>query len=139
MDTNVLSEARKGSRAALGVRNWLVSVDAEDLYVSVLALGEIRRGIEKLRPQAPDQAHVIERWLETLYQEFSDRVVPVSLAIADEWGRMSPPNPLPAIDGLMAATAKVMNLTMVTRNVRHYAGTDLRLLNPFDDTPVRFR
>ena len=131
LDTNVVSEVRKDPRADAGVRLWLAGVHSWDLYVSVLTLGEVRRGIQKLRTKDSKQAHVIEQWLATLYYEFADRVIPVTIDIAEEWGRLGAERPIPTVDGLMAATASVKNMTMVTRNTRHFKDIGLTLSNPF--------
>ncbi len=131
LDTNIVSEARKGERADPGVVAWLSSVRERDLYISVLVVGEIRQGIERLRRRDPAQAEPFNAWLERLLREYADRVVPVNAEIAEEWGRMNVPDPLPAIDGLMAATAKARGMTFVTRNTADVARTGIRLLNPF--------
>ncbi len=131
LDTNVVSEARKGRRADAGVRTWLSRVPSEGLYVSVLVLGEIRQGIEGLRRRDPSQAEVLEVWLYGLRQEFSERILPVSVEVAEEWGRMNVPDPISSRDGLMAATAKVEGMTFVTRNTADVERTGVRLFNPF--------
>jgi len=131
LDTNVVSEVRRRDGEPRVVR-WLSSVASDELFVSVLVLGEVRRGIDRLRPRDPDQAAVFERWLAELYERFSDRVLPIDATIADEWGRMTASSTVPVEDGLMAATAKVRGLTFVTRNVAHVARTGARLLNPWD-------
>jgi toxin FitB len=135
LDTNVVSEARKPT-ANLGVRTWLASVPEEELYLSVLVVGEIRQGIERLRSRDPAQAVVFETWLSTLLRDFADRILPVTAEVAEEWGRMNVPDPLPVIDGLMAATAKLRGWTLVTRNVADLARAEVRLLNPFDPPPL---
>jgi len=130
LDTNIVSEARKRN-ADSSVRAWLASVPTADLYLSVLVVGEIRQGIERLRRRDPSQAMVYEAWLSALRHEYSDRIVPVTGDVAEEWGRLNVPDPLPVIDGLMAATAKVHGWTLVTRNVADLDRTGVRLLNPF--------
>jgi toxin FitB len=131
LDTNVISEVRKRSPDP-GVREWLASVPESDLYLSVLVVGEIRQGIERLRRRDPAQAAPYETWISALLRGFSDRLVPVTAEVCEEWGRLNVPDPLPVIDGLMAATAKVRDWTFVTRNVAGLARTEVRLLNPFD-------
>jgi toxin FitB len=131
LDTNVISEARKPA-ADPNVRAWLASVPDAELYVSVLVIGEVRQGIERLRRRDPARVEVFEAWLSALRHDYGDRVVPVSAEVAEEWGRLNVPDPLPVIDGLLAATAKVRGWTLVTRNVGDLARTGVRLLNPFD-------
>jgi toxin FitB len=134
LDTNVISEARKPA-ADPNVRAWLASVPDAELYVSVLVIGEVRQGIERLRGRDPARVEVFETWLSTLLHDYGDRIVPVTAEVAEEWGRMNVPDPLPVIDGLTAATAKVRGWTLVTRDVGDLARTGGRLLNPFDPRP----
>lgn len=131
LDTNVISEARKPAPNS-NVRAWLASVPDGDLYLSVLVVGEIRQGIERLRRRDPAQAAPYETWLSALRHGFADRLVPVTTEVCEEWGRINVPDPLPVLDGLMAATAKLRDWTFVTRNVADLARADVRLLNPFD-------
>ncbi|MGH3430141.1 MAG: type II toxin-antitoxin system VapC family toxin [Mycobacteriales bacterium] len=130
LDTNVLSELRKRAPDA-GVAAWFDSVDSGQLYLSVLTVGEIRQGICRLHRRDQAQAAVFDRWLAGVVRTYSDRVVPVTAAVAQEWGRLNVPDPVPVVDGLLAATAKVHDWTLVTRNVGDVAGTGARLLNPF--------
>jgi toxin FitB len=132
LDTNVVSEPRKRSRADTGVMRWFHSVETDDLYVSVLVIGEIRQGIEGLRRRDPIQAGHLESWLAGLHRDYADHILPIDLEAAEEWGRMNVPDPISTRDGLMAATAKVRNMTFVTRNTADVARTGARLLNPFD-------
>ena len=129
LDTNVLSEVRK-PRPNRAVASWFRSVAGIDLYVSVLAVGEIRQGIERLRPRDSSQATVFERWLEMLKSDFSDRILPVSAHVAEIWGRMNAGRPLP-IDSLVAATALAHGLTLVTRDAAALDGTGVDLLDPW--------
>ncbi len=131
LDTNVLSEMRKGPRAAPSVRAWLASTDDADLFTSVLVLGEARRGVESIRRRDPVAATALEQWLLRLRETFADRVLPVDAVVADRWGGLNVPDPLPAVDGLLAATALVHDLTLVTRNVRDVARVGVRVLDPF--------
>lgn len=132
LDTNIISEVRKPN-GDQSVRTWLTSIKGADLYLSVLVVGEIRQGIERLRRRDPVQALVYETWLATLRQDYADRILPITMEIAEEWGRMNVPDAVPVIDGLMAATAKVQGLIFVTRNAADIVGTGVRLLNPFDN------
>lgn len=131
VDSNVVSEARRpnGDRS---VKTWIASVPGDDLFLSALVPGEVRRWIERLRQRDSQQAAVYELWLTTLLREYGNHVLPVTVEIAEEWGRMNVPDPVPVVDGLMAATAKVHGMTFVTRNTRDVAGTGVRLLNPFE-------
>ncbi len=131
LDTNVVSEMRK-KRPHHRVRDWLQSVDGSDLYLSVLVVGEIVQGVERLRRRDPAQATVYDRWLSDLRRDFTSRILPVDVAVAEEWGRLNVPDPLPTIDGLLAATAKVRAWTLVTRNTRDVERTGVRLLDPFE-------
>jgi len=130
-DTNVLSEVRR-LRGDAGVKRWISSVPTEDIYLSVLTLGEVRRGIGLLSRRDPVQADVYEAWLVTVLRDYADRVLPVNAEAAEEWGRMNVPDPISIVDGLMAATAKVRNMTFVTCNTADVVRTGVRLLNPFD-------
>lgn len=115
LDTNVLSEVRK-PRPDAGVAAWLAGVTEGDLYLSVLVLGEIRVGIDRLRPRDHDQASVFEEWLVATESAFADRLLSVDALVAQTWGRLHAAAPLPAIDGLMVATALAHGLIMVTRD-----------------------
>lgn len=131
VDTNVASEARRPNGDP-NVKAWMASVRGVDLYLSVLLIGEVRRGIERLRRRDPVQAAVFEEWLAGLRRDFAERILPITAEVADEWGRMNVPDPIPVVDGLMAATAKVGGLTLVTRNTSDLIRTGVRLLNPFE-------
>ena len=127
----MLSEVRR-LRGDAGVKRWISSVPTEDIYLSVLTLGEVRRGIGLLSRRDPVQADVYEAWLVTVLRDYADRVLPVNAEAAEEWGRMNVPDPISIVDGLMAATAKVRNMTFVTCNTADVVRTGVRLLNPFD-------
>lgn len=133
LDTNVLSELRKGARANPAVLRWLASVDADDLWTSVLVVGEIRKGVELVRARDRRQASSLDRWLSELRKAHEDRLLPVTERIAETWGRMSAARPVSVVDGLLAATAVTHDLTLVTRNTRNVAGTGARVLDPFAD------
>jgi toxin FitB len=130
LDTNVVSEIRR-PRPDPNVQAWLASVPEADLHLSVLVVGEIRQGVERLRRRDPARAAPYEAWLSELARRFADRLVPLTVEVCEEWGRLNVPDPLPVVDGLMAATAKVRGWTFVTRNVADLARTDVRLLDPF--------
>ncbi|MCI0343857.1 MAG: type II toxin-antitoxin system VapC family toxin [Chloroflexi bacterium] len=130
VDTNVLSELRKGERAPAGVRAWFAGAAEDELFTSVLVLGELRRGVESIRRRDVPAALALEQWLTRLTDTFSERILPIDSAIADRWGRLNVPDPIPTVDGLLAATALVHDLTLVTRNTRDVERTGVRLLDP---------
>ena len=130
VDTNVLSELRKGERAEPGIQTWLATTADEDLYTSVLVLGEIRRGIESIRRRDSVSAMALDQWLARLATGFGDRILPIDIRVADRWGALNVPDPVPTVDGLLAATALVHDLVLVTRNVRDVASTGVQVLDP---------
>ena len=134
LDTNVVSEARKHQRADPNVLTWLESVADNDLFLSVLVLGEIRKGVEQARTHDPGKARALERWLKGLKQTYADRILPITAAVADKWGCLGAVRPVSTVDGLMAATALVHELTLVTRNVGHVADTGVKVIDPFAPT-----
>jgi hypothetical protein len=130
IDTNVVSDLRKGDRANDGIRAWFAESSEDELFTSVLVLGEIRRGIESIRRRDTPSALALEQWLHRLTTDFGERVLPVDARVADRWGILNVPDPVPTVDGLLAATALVHDLVLVTRNVRDVASTGVRLLDP---------
>jgi len=131
VDTNVISELRKGQRCNESVAAWWSTVKTEEIFLSVLTVGEIRKGIENIRRRDRPSADALEVWLSRVIAEHGDRILPIGLDIVEQWARLNVPDPLPVIDGLLAATAKVAGLTMVTRNVGDIASTGVELLNPW--------
>jgi predicted nucleic acid-binding protein len=131
LDTNVLAEVRK-PRPHAAVIAWFEGVTATQLFLSVLAVGEIQQGVERLRARDPRRAAAFEGWLRRLRTDFADRVLPVTEAIAVEWGRLNARATLPVIDGLMAATARVHGLTVVTRNAVDFRRSGVPVLDPFE-------
>ena len=131
LDTNVISELRKGDRADRNVTSWFAEIADEEIFLSTLTLGEIRRGIESIRRRDAKTAGALESWLGRVADQHTDRIVSIDRAIADEWGRMNVPDPLPVVDGLLAATAKVVGLTLATRNTADIERTDISYVNPF--------
>ena len=134
IDTNIISEVRKGDRCDPAVAAWWSGTAEDDLWLSALVLGEIRQGMELARRRDPRKADTLEAWLGEVIAGFGDRVLPVDTAVAEEWGRMNALRPVPVIDALLAATAKANGLTLVTRNGADVAGLDLEVLNPFEAT-----
>jgi predicted nucleic acid-binding protein len=130
LDTNVLSELRK-PQGNPNVRAWFEGVYSDALFLSVLVLGEIRQGVERLRRRDEAQAAVFEHWLNGLGRHYGERILPIDAAVAERWGRLNASDPLPVIDGLLAATAAVHSLTLVTRNTRDVQRSGVPLLNPF--------
>jgi predicted nucleic acid-binding protein len=131
IDTNIISEVRKGERCDARVSAWYASIADEDLFLSTLVLGEIRKGVELARSRDPDKAAALERWLGQVEAAFDGRVLAVDNAVSDQWGRMCAIRPISVIDGLLAATAATNGLTLVTRNDRDIAGLGAKVLNPF--------
>jgi predicted nucleic acid-binding protein len=135
VDTNVISELRKAERGHPGVVRWASSIDPASLHTSVLVIGEIRRGIELKRRNDAAQAAALDLWLDRVRAGLGPRILPVDERIATLWGRLGIPDALPAIDGLIAATALVHGLTVVTRNRDDLARAGVTILNPFS-SPV---
>lgn len=131
VDTNVISEIRKGSRCHPGVAAWWAKVEDRDLFLSALTLGEIRKGIEGIRPRDPGKAAALEIWLAEVAVAFGPRVLGVDARVAETWGRMAAMRSVPVVDALLAATAYVHGLILVTCNTVDLEGLDVRMLNPF--------
>ena len=131
LDTNVLSELRKGLRGAEAVRRWFDAHAADHHFISALVLGELRRGVELKRRRDPDSAAALDTWLSRLERDFDSRILVVDAAVSDRWGRLKVLDLLPAVDGLLAATALVHDLVLVTRNVRDFVRTGVTVLDPF--------
>lgn len=131
LDTSVLSETRK-RRPATGLVNWIAATPPDRLHVSVLTLGEIEQGIARVRARGDrSQASALEHWLYDVETGFEDRVLPITLRVAAAWGRQPHARPLPVIDALIAATAQVHGMTVVTRNVKDFELARVEVLNPF--------
>jgi len=131
LDTNVLSELRKGSRANPQALSWFQSVDESNLFINVLVMGEIRAGIERVRPSDPNQSQALERWLNGFEAAYTDRILPITTAIAGRWARISAIDRPPIMDGLMAATALENELILATRNAQDVARTGVKTIDPF--------
>jgi predicted nucleic acid-binding protein len=131
LDTNIISEIRKGERAHPNVATWVARTPVKEIGTSVLVLAEIRRGIELKRRQDAEQAAALDRWFAQMRTRIGDRALPIDEPIAEAWALLSVPDPLPLIDGLLAATAKVHGLTLVTRNTADVMRTGVAILDPF--------
>ena len=131
LDTNVVSELRKGQRCDMNVRAWFSPIPEEELFVSVLTIGEIRKGIESTRLRDQATARVLDRWLRQLVLSYKDRILLIDQEVAERWGEMNVPDPLPVMDGLIAATARVHELTVATRNAKDMARAGVPFVNPF--------
>ena len=131
LDTNVVSELRKRERCAPKVSAWASTVPPNQDFLSVLVVGELRRGAILKRRSDPAAADTLEKWIARLVQLYSDRMLAITLEIAYEWGRLSALRPIPPEDGLLAATAQVHRLTFVTRNTKNVEGLGISLVNPW--------
>ena len=131
LDTNVISEIRKRDRAHPNVVHWVTRTPVENIATSVLVLAEIRHGIELKRRSDPGQARSLDRWFSRVRTGLGARLLPIDEPVAEAWALPGIPNPLPLIDGLLAATAKVHGLTLVTRNVQDTATAGVPLFDPF--------
>ena len=131
LDTNVISELRKGKQCDQRLADWFSDLSTEDLFLSVLTLGELRKAIDSLARRDSPSASILNRWLQSVIEGFENRIISIDRAVAEAWGRMNVPNTLPAVDGLLAATAKVHGLTLVTRNTKYVRGTGVSCINPF--------
>jgi len=134
VDTNIISELRKGDRTDRNVAAWFASVSDEDLYLSVVVVGEIRKGIELARPKDADKAERLETWLADVLVAFDGRILPIDGTVMDFWGRMNAIRSVPVIDGMLAATAQAHRLTLVTRNHKDVIGLGADTFNPFKST-----
>ena len=132
LDTNVISELRKGERCDGGLARWYEALRDDDVYLSVLTIGELRRGVELIRRRDTASAERLDSWLDRVSSGYADRILPVDGSVAERWGRLNVPDPLPVVYGLLAATAMTHGLTLATRNVRDVAGTGVSWVNPFD-------
>jgi len=131
LDTNVVSELRKGERANSHLLEWFNEVADAEIHLSVLAIGELRRGVETIRKRDPVQAAALDRWVSRLVANHAERIVAVDGPVADRWGRLAAIRAASVIDTLMAATALEHGLVLVTRNVKDVAWTGVSYLDPF--------
>jgi toxin FitB len=134
VDTNVISEARKRSKGNRGVRSFFEQAieDETPLFISVVTVGELRRGVESIRHRGDvRQANQLDKWLVALLTEYQDHILDINQDIAQLWGRLRVPHPENALDKQIAATALIYELTIVTRNDKDFVNTGVPVLNPF--------
>lgn len=132
VDTCVISEARKGAKADAGVRAFWREADPDQLYISSITVGEIRRGVENIRQRGDKaQAAKLEQWLDLIVAEYADRILGFDLDCAQAWGKLMSPHPQHAVDKQIAAIALLHDLTVVTRNTADFDRTGVKLLNPY--------
>lgn len=134
LDTIVISELRKRERADSHVREWFEANAEAEFWLSVLVVAELRRGVELVRRRDEDAASTLMAWLESTVTDYADRILPITNEIGQRWAVLSVPDPLPVIDGLLAATALEHSLALVTRNVDDVSRTGVALINPFAPT-----
>jgi toxin FitB len=135
VNTDVISEIRKGDKANPGVRAFFADTSREsvDLYLSVVTIGKLRQGVERIRHRGDDaQAKRLGHWLKQVTTTYADSILPFDEETAHVWGRLRVPNPENPLDKQIAATALIHDLAVVTRNTDHFAPTGVRLLNPFE-------
>lgn len=130
-DTNVLSELRKGGRRAKGVQAWIETVGWVTLSTSWIVIAEMRRGANLIQRRDPEQAKMLNQWVDYTIGQLGERIYPVDRPVAEAWAKLGIPNPLPLMDGLIAATALVHGSTMATRNVRDFANMGISVVDPW--------
>ena len=134
VDTNIISEARKGMKANPGVRRFFKEADAADIYLSAQTIGEIRRGLENIRHRGDvPQTRKLEKWLDVIVGDYADKILSFDKECAQVWGRLMSPHPQHPIDKQIAAIALIHDLIVVTRNVNDFRGIGVELKNPFDE------
>lgn len=136
IDTDVVSELRKKEKANLGVIAFFKSASSSEvaLYLTAVTIGELRRGVELIRYRGDTkQAQALERWLARMLADYGDSILAFDEDVAQVWGRLRVPHPENPLDKQIAATALVYDLVLVTRNVKHFAATGVKLFNPFAD------
>ena len=134
VDTDVISEARRGEGGNEGVQSFFAQAarSQAELYLSAITIGELRQGVERIRHRGDRmQAQHLERWLLRLTVAYADRILPLDEETAQVWGRLRAPSPENPLDKQIAATALIHDLAVVTRNVSHFASTGVHVVNPF--------
>ena len=132
VDTNVISEARKGTKAHLGVQKFFQTTAPEDIYLCAQVIGEIRRGLENIRHRGDLlQTRLLEQWLDLVVSDYADKILALDEESAQVWGRLMSPHPEHPIDKQIAAIALIHGLAVVTRNVDDFRATGVEIVNPF--------
>jgi len=131
IDTNVVSELRKGERANQGVRDWFSLNSEADMWLSVLVVGELQRCVELIERRDRLAAASLREWLDAVIDDHADQLLEVNLDVALTWAKLGVPDPVPIVDGLLAATALTHDLILVTRNTSDVASTGVRVIDPF--------
>ena len=134
IDTNVISEIRKGDKANGGIRQFFNATASDNtrLYISSITIGELRRGVDLIFHRGDSlQGKLLENWLTTILQQYQDNILNIDSEIAQIWGKLRVPDAQHALDKLIAATALIYDFTVVTRNIKDFENTGVRLLNPF--------
>lgn len=135
VDTNVISELKRGRNAAPRVVTWFAALAPQNVFTSVIVLGEIRRGIELIARRDRAQAEALEQWYTLVRERLGNRVLDVDEPVMSLWARISVPDMLPAYDGLIAATAMLHGLIVATRNTEDYRRAGAQVVNPWTDRP----
>ncbi len=130
LDTDILSAIRRKQRDP-NLEKWLNSIQSADVYLSVVTIGEVERGIIQQRRMNPEFAEELQRWLDTILLSYEQRILPMSVSIARRWGQLSGELGHNNADLMIAATALEHNLTVATRNTRHFEPTPVSLINPY--------
>ncbi|MDR6292102.1 hypothetical protein E9232_004640 [Inquilinus ginsengisoli] len=134
LDTNILSEQSR-SRPDANLTAWLASQTPESLWISVITIGKIERGVARLEAREPERAQRLASWLERTVTHFQDRIIPMDQEIAQRWGRMTAATPGLDVDAIIAATAAVRGLTVATGNIRDFSRFGVAVVDPFSLSP----
>jgi predicted nucleic acid-binding protein len=136
IDTNIISELRKGQKANSGVSEFFADVIEHNspVFISAISIGELRRGVDLIYHRGDTlQSEHLENWLTTIFEDYKDNILGIDVEIALLWGKMRVPNSQHALDKLIAATALIYDMTVVTRNIKDFENTGVNLLNPFKE------
>ncbi len=136
IDTNVISELRKEHKANEGVRQFFDNAiqNNSNLYISSITIGELQRGVDLIFHRGDvQQGRVLEKWLNTIIETYSDNILAIDTETALLWGKLRVPHPENSLDKLIAATALIYDFTVVTRNTKDFENTGVSLLNPFKE------